>query len=137
MTKLRHKIPPKLQTVAYLAQANPVSGTKYTVLDTTKNVRIHNIAVDCTWTVQPNPLEVHLTIDGLSFKASFTNPVSATAYFLNLLSISWNSNDVTLSATSEIAERAFLLDARSIKIEIEITGGTVSQLRGQVRYSKW
>jgi len=60
-----YNVCPKEKADGTLTQANPISGTKYTVLSTTRRVRILNIAARVTWTVQPNPLEIHLTIDGV------------------------------------------------------------------------
>jgi len=123
------------QADASLSQANPVSGTKYTVLATTKNVRIISIEVDVTWSGQPTPLEIHVTVDGVVFTFTVTDPASATAYFAR-----FNEGAV---ATSQILEttqysswRSFLLEGRSVKVEAEITGGTVSSLDVLMRYVK-
>lgn len=123
---------PEHQADATLSQANPVSGTKYTVLDTTENVRIIWIRAKCTWTVQPTPLEVHITIDGESYSFYVSNPASAIWH--NAL---FDIGEEILSATIIPGYRAFFLEGRSIKVEVEITGGTVSNLSGQVRYAKW
>ena len=127
---------PKHQADAVISQANPVSGTKYTVLDTTKNVRIIGVYVNCTWTVQPTPLEVHITLDGVAWKFSFTNPVSATGYFIIDLDIGNNENGQTLR-TNGTSRSAFILEGRSVKVEVEITGGTVSNLFARMKYAKW
>jgi len=120
------------QADAILSQANPISGDKYTVLDTTKNVRIIGIQAVVTWTVQPTPLECHITIDGLSLTASQTDPVSGTGYHVEIVE-GGGTFRFTL-ATHE--NRAFLVEARSIKIEVETTGGTVSNLSARVKYAK-
>jgi len=65
---------------AYLSQNNPVSGTPYAVLAATAKVRILTIYVIITWTVQPNPLEVRITIDGRTVLHTQANPASATPY---------------------------------------------------------
>jgi len=58
---------PVRQADATLVQANPVSDTLYTVLDTTKNCRIRSIQVKIIWaTTQPTPLKITITIDGLT-----------------------------------------------------------------------
>lgn len=121
------------QADATLSQANPVSGTKYTVLDTTKNVRIIAISVSCTWTVQPTPLEIHITIDGVSYTAALTDPVSSTGY-----EVRWRADEAQpeLSDTIVSHQRAFLLEGRSVKVEAEITGGTVSNLGAIVKHAK-
>ena len=123
------------QTDAFLNQANPVSGTKYTVLDTVRNVRILSMGIMVTWTVQPTPLELHGTIDGITYKWSKTNPVSATWYF-PYVSPQLATNAQVLTNTLE-SEKAFYIDAKSVKIEAETTGGTSNPLQCRVRYAKY
>ena len=127
---------PALQADAVLAQANPVSGTKYTVLATTANVRIIGAMAKVTWTVQPNPLELHFTIDGLTVKHAQGNPVTATNYFIE----EWTDaaqNTQGMNTTNYAHYRAFSYECRSIKVEAETTGGTVSALDSRVKWSKW
>lgn len=116
-----------------LSQDDPVSGTKYTVLDTTVNARIGSIQVSVTWTVQPDPLEIHLTIDGQAYIADLTNPVTATNYFVRREAA---TSSFDLDAADLSGYRAFLVEGRSMKIEAEITGGTVSKLSARVKYAK-
>ena len=125
---------PKHQADAVLNQAAPVSGTKYVVLDTTKNARILSIMVQCTWTVQPDPLEVHVTIDSQNLTRGETNPVSTTYYYV---AIQGNIPLILITTAGTSHSRAFLLEGRSVKIEVEITGGTVSNLSATVKYAKW
>lgn len=129
---------PAMQADATLTQANPVSGTKYTVLDTKRNVRIIGIEVHVTWTVQPTPLEVHVTIDGLAYTFAVSNPVSTTKYYADL-SMADAITAQGLSTTDKVNSygRPFLLEGRSVKVEIETTGGTTSEIYGRVRYAKW
>jgi len=126
----------KHQADTVKTQANPVSGTKYTVLDTTNNVRIESIAVNVTWaTTQPTPLEIHLTIDGQSYTASQTDPVSATNYIVTKTSA---AAGFSMTTTDNVDTRAFLIEARSIKIETEITWATTqpTPLVVRVKYAK-
>jgi len=125
---------PEYQADAVLSQANPVSGTKYVVLATTKNARIMSIHIVCTWTVQPTPLEVHLTIDGLTITGGFVNPVSTTSYYARHSAL---AQSLYISTADPSAYMAFLMEGRSIKVEVEITGGTVSNLSARVKYAKW
>ena len=135
MKKTRYEYPvPEHQADATLNQANPVSGTKYEVLPETKNVRIIGISVECTWTVQPTPLEVHITIDGVPILCSKTDPASAIPHFAGLNA---TMSGGTLDDTTYDPRRTFLLEGRSVKIEVEITGGTVSNLSARVKYAKW
>jgi len=124
---------PVHQADATLTQA-PVSGIKYVVLDT-KNARIISIGVKCVWTVQPTPLEIHITIDGVAIIASKIDPVTNTEYLVN------DSHPLlaTLFLESPGSGRIlpFLIEGRSVKIEAEITGGTVSNLTARVKYAKW
>lgn len=122
------------QPDATLNQSNPASGTKYTVLDTKGHkVKIISIAVKCIWTVQPTPLEIHLTIDGQALVFSQTNPASAS-WYIAFIDPSLSANGFGTSV--ETARRAFLIEGRSVKVEAEITGGTVSNLSVRVKWAK-
>ena len=125
------------QADAVLSQASPVSGTKYTVLDTTSDVRIHSIMAMVTWTVQPTPLEVHLTIDGNALTFTLANPVTATPYYANLTPGAAATAQVLAIDSITTIARAFLLEGRSVKIEVETTGGTVSNLTCRVVYGRY
>ena len=129
----------ELQAAATLSQTNPVSATLYTVLDTTKNVRIISIASILTWaTTQPTPLDVVATVDGQSVVFSKTNPVSDTWYGAHLV----ESNDWTSELLGAISAytpyRAFLLEGRSVKVETRITWATTqpTPLICRVKYAK-
>jgi len=124
------------QADAVLSQANPVSGTKYTVLDTVKNARIIGIAVQVTWTVQPTPLEIHLTIDGQSFVFSKADPASATWYVCTFNFTTAETAQLLTTTVAEARRQAFLVEGKSIKVEAETTGGTTSNLSARVRYAK-
>lgn len=126
------------QNDAVLTQPNPASGTKYTILDTTKNVQIRSISVRVSWTVQPSPLEVWVTIDGQTIKHTFANPVTATYYLAEVLAEQLaTAQGLIDSATRDPSKtRDFLYEGRSIKVQAEITGGTVSALDGRVKYAK-
>lgn len=126
------------QVDAVLSQASPVSGTKYTVLATTKNVRIRSIVAQVTWSGQPNPLEVHLTIDGIPFTVTQTNPVSATPYALaqsvaaDFLAAAAGVFVTVYSAVNVPIQ----YEGKSVKVEVETTGGTVSLLECRVKYAR-
>jgi len=123
------------QTDASLSQANPISGTKYEVLATTRNVRIIGITASVTWTVQPTPLEIHITIDGQAYTFTVTDPVSATKYYARFLSSQTITTQPLVTTDVEVT-RSFLLEGRSVKVEAETTGGTVSNLSATVKYAK-
>jgi len=136
MKKSSHSIvPPTHQQDATLSQANPVSGTQYEVLATTANVRIIDILVSVTWTVQPTPLEVHITIDGRTLTLLVANPTTGTPYSPSFLNIA--NEQGGLSATLGLTTRPFFLEGRSVRITAETTGGTVSNLTCRVKYARW
>ncbi len=130
----------KGQADATLSQNNPVSATLYTVLDTTKNARIISITTNITWAVtQPTPLEVVVTIDGISTIFTVTNPVSATDYFASL-----KANAAASAQTLETTDRAatgrpLLLEGASIKVEVRITWAVTqpTPLTCRVKYAKF
>lgn len=127
------------QADATLSQANPVSGTKYEVLATTKNVRIITMSANIPWAVtQPTPLEVHVTIDGQIITFSKTNPVSAINYSAKIREDRAEGSQEldTLSAYGPF--RAFLLEGRSVKVESEITWSVTqpTPLVCRVKYAK-
>lgn len=123
------------QADATLNQANPVSGTKYTILNTVRNVRIYSVAVKVTWTVQPTPLEIHFTVDGQTWLTSIANPVSGTAYQPTKGTAAYTFTADFQMVTATISS-AYLTEGRSVKIEAETTGGTVQNLSGRVKYGR-
>ena len=129
-------VAPEHQADEFLNQANPVSGNKYTILDTTELVRIMGVAARVAWSGQPNPLQVHITIDGNDISHNKANPVNNTWYFAG-----WNSqgaeNDQGLSTADNTKVKAFAYEGRSVKVEAETTGGTVSALQSRLKWAKW
>jgi len=114
--------------------AAPSTGVKNPVLAATPNARIYDIVAITTWTVQPT-LEVWITIDGIEYRATFTNPVSNTPYYVVRSPIRTATADIfILTATQPI--HAFLIEGRSVSITVESTGGTVSNLKCHAQYGK-
>lgn len=129
------------QADATLSQVNPVSTTLYTVLDTTKNVRLLSIDAKITWaTTQPTPLEVVVTIDGVSIVFGVSNPVSAQDYHASLLPYVEAANEQLFATSGGISDmmRAFLLEGRSVKVQVRITWATTqpTPLICRVKYAK-
>ena len=124
----------KHQPDAVLSQTDPVSGTWYTVLDTTKNVRVILADARVTWTVQPTPLEIRITIDGEVIPWSQADPESLADYFT--VWIKQGYHDQLLAIATAPLSVAFLLEGRSVKVEARITGGTVSNLSARVKWAK-
>lgn len=135
-----HRIPPTLQTDAALSQANPTSGTNYEALATTKNVRVLSISASVTWTVQPTPLVITVTVDGVSYIFTQADPVSTTNYICWIPPYTAPANGWCIASTGVAYQdmvRDFLLDGKSVKVEAKITGGTVQNLSCRVKYAKW
>ena len=128
--------PPEYQADATLSQDNPVSGTKYVVLDTVKNVRIISIMIKVAWTGQPSPLQVWVTIDGQLLEFTKANPETDVGYttVANPLGVGW---ELLKYDGYYGRSRAFFLEGRSVKVEVETTGGTVSNLSARVKYAKY
>lgn len=129
------------QPDATIDQDNPVSGQKYEwedaegkPLGTQKNVRTIQILVNVTWTAQPSPLEIHITEDGQTRKAVIPDPVSEEVYEVCMGHSLTGDHYRFISPAS--VQRPVLTEARTIKIEAEITGGTVSNLSARVKYAK-
>ena len=139
---LKPTVPPEHQPDATIDVTDPVSGTKYewesppgTPLGTQKKVRLIDVILKVMWTVQPTPLEVHITIDGRSLIYVIGDPASDTYYSLDYMGA--GAEGGALSTTIRTSTRAFTLEGRSVKVEAEITGGTVSLLRARVKWAKW
>jgi len=130
---------PTQQDDAVLNQANPTSGTLYEVLPETPNCRIIGVAVRCTWTVQPTPLELHITIDGIVFTFSKTDPVSDQWTFPQAETFYDVPANAGLLNTSTAFQgyKTWLKEGRNIRVQAEITGGTVSNLSCRLRYARW
>jgi len=127
---------PEHQADATLDQANPVSGTQYEVLATTRNARIISVAVRCTWTVQPTPLQVHITIDGNTLSYSFTDPVT-NRWYIAIRRSEFAEDSGILAYLTTAQDMTFLVEGRSVRVTAETTGGTVSNLSARVKYAQW
>ena len=122
---------PELQSDAVLTQAAPVQNTWYTILDTTKNARIHSIAFIVADTDET--LELKITADDLT--STITKASTADTYYM-LTRYPHLANFYPASATHYTA--ALLFEARSVKIEIRKTSAAgVGTITGRVKYGKW
>lgn len=131
---------PAQQADAAISQANPVSTTLYEVLPTTKNVRIISIAANITWaTTQPTPLEVVVTIDGISFVFVQPNPVTATNYCAGLSGEKAENAQIFFAAAAADQYRAFMLEGRSVRVQARVTWATTqpTPLVCRVKYARW
>ncbi len=137
---IRHVIPPAQQADAVLSQANPVSTTLYTVLATTRNMRIQSIQAVITWAVtQPTPIEIVITIDGLTIIHQITNPVSANNY--EAIRTYYQTELLQLLTTGDTQQKmqAFLWEGRSIRVQARITWAVTqpTPLVSRVKYARW
>jgi hypothetical protein len=150
MKKSRYEYPvPEMQDDSVTIIANPVSGTKYgwragdtgsgAELGSQKNVRLIGIEAHLTWAVtQPTPLEIHVTIDGVVYTFTQVDPVSATEYIGQMrLHVAPANN--SLGAVGAWSNMAYLLEGRSVKVEVEITWATTqpTNLTLRVKWAKW
>lgn len=126
---------PTHQPQAIITQANPTSGTKYTVLDTTEYIRIISAYASPTWTVQPTPLEMWITIDGVTERFFKANPASGGTFCPELFP--GGTPHALVGSSTNSQRRSFLLEGREVKVEVEITGGTVSSLDSNIQWAKW
>lgn len=126
----------KIQADATLNQPTPTPGTPYTVLSATKDVRIYSISAVATWTVQPNPLEVHITIDGDTITHAFANPVTATNYVAYRSPHLADTAQLLLAqaAANDLTAPAFLYEGNLVEIAVEVTGGTTNPMAARVKY---
>ena len=127
---------PTQQPQAFLAQSNPVSGFRYEVLPLTKNVRVVHMAAQASWTVQPSPLELFMTVDGEIFRFFRNNPGNNTWYFPIYQAFASHENGI-LTTTGPYNERAFLIEGSEVEISLELTGGTATNIRSRVTWAKW
>jgi len=115
----------KYMADAVLSQAGAVQNTWYTVLDTTKKVRILSLMM--TVSVANEDLELKMTIDGETLNGAQANAVAGTSYYC--LKDAGSAN-ILLSATGFNMGRYAALDANSVKIEVRKTtangAGTLS-----------
>ena len=128
--------PPIMQDDLILNQANPGTGVIYPLLVLTGNVRIISIAMSCTWTVQPTPLECHITGD-VQITHPQGNPVSTRYYIPSIISQSAMAaggiSDSTVFDPS--INRPFLYESGAMAIGFEVTGGTVQNLDARIKWA--
>lgn len=126
------------QADASLTQASPGNGTYYTVLDTSLNVRIKEVAAHVHWTLQPDDLFVKITVDGQVLSFKFWNPVNTQNYMPYLTGVAGGGGYRDLLATSSLYSAAndFLLEGRSVKVEVAVTSGTVQSLDCVIVWAK-
>ena len=125
--------PPKFMEPARYDDA-PDLGVKNPVLPLSRNVRIYDIYSMVTWTGQPSPLEIWITLEGTIRKGEQIDPESATPYYVTRHPLGVSA---IFALTKTLPLHAFLVEGRLVKVEVEITGGTVSNLKCFVQWGQW
>jgi hypothetical protein len=130
----------KHQADATLSQANPVSTTLYTVLNTTRDVRLRSINANITWAVtQPTPLEIVVTIDGQTITYIGANPVSATEYEAKPNKQNSDTNQYLGVIVNDVqSPGGFLLEGKSVRVQVRVTWAVTQPtlLVCRVKYAK-
>jgi len=127
------------QADAAINQAGPVSTTLYDVLATAFNVRILSISVSVIWTVQPTPLEIVITIDGITIIHAVTNPISTTSYLCVPGKDVAPATQYLLAMTGVTPEElgpVILYEGRTVRVQARTTGGTVQNLIARVKWAR-
>lgn len=125
----------KQQADAVIAAVPPALGTPIPFTMIPYNVRLIGATIECTWTVQPDPLEIHVVVDGVTFTFKKNNPVSATRYGLTHMDLEYQESSQSLYAGLTTVQ-AFVLEGRHVAIGCEVTGGTVSRLDARLRWAR-
>lgn len=138
--KLVHSgaIPPKRQTNSMLDQVAPVQNTWYTVLDTTINVRLINLAINIQTTDED--LEVRLTYDNVTPEVC-AYPAGAGAGTNLFIHPSVSANSATIQhaiTTSFQYGRPYIGEYRSLKVEVRKTSANgAGNLRAGCVWAQW
>lgn len=114
------------QAPAVLNQAAPVQNTWYTLLDTTSNCRILEVVVNVEDANET--LEVKITIDGETIQADDLAATHSTDYYAYIYNSGVTRLDyvklIAYATEMPAAKNAFMIEGRSIKIEIRKTTAT-------------
>jgi hypothetical protein len=120
------------QADATLSQALPSQWAWYTILNTTLNARIISVQMMVADTAED--LQLKVTIDGNVIQVFQAAAVAGTSYVLTL---GYGGFFVLSSATDYTVYKAFLFEARSVKVEVQkLTANGTGTLSGTVIYAK-
>ena len=122
------------QPDAVLEQANPVIGTRYVVLPATPNVRLLGISTSLQWTTQPTHLQVYVTLCNKTIIFVKENPVDGKVYYAELQE-NKASYEQLLGSISRLPFRPFMLEDRSVLVDVVRLGGAASFLQCRVKYA--
>lgn len=123
------------QAPATLNQATPVQNTYYTILDTTKNARIYQIAINIEDVGET--LQVKVTIDGQTIESDAVSVAHSTIIYVHSYPDAINRTEkMTLkSAIGDFTARPFEFEGKSVKIEVKkTTANGAGNLTGIVSY---
>jgi len=124
-------IVPEHQADATKDQANPVQNTWYTVLDTTDYVRLIGVCLYVADTAET--LAVQITVDGQTVAGS--GAATADTWYEIYLD---RDGTLVISNNALFQYRAYILEGRSIKVEVRKTTATgAGNLKARVYYAAW
>lgn len=125
----------QLQAEAVLNQAGAVQNTWYTILDTTLNARIVRLNVACT--VANETVQVRLTVDGQTITSNDALTAGTTYNIVWVENAAAGTVNLTVTTTAATMSTSFLIEGRSIKIEIrKTTAAGASALLAKAIYGK-
>jgi len=127
------------QPDAAISQANPVSGTLYTVLDTTPDAIIELVSFNVTWSVtQPTNLRLIVTVDGVVQTYTTASPVSGTNYYPAASMAAESAQGNSTTQGSNTVGALPVMSGKSVKIEVAITWATTqpTPLVCRVKYAR-
>ena len=132
--KLPHKAIFEYQTPATIDQAAPVQNTWYTLLDTTKNCRVYSAG--CNIEDTNETLQMRFTVDGEVIPVTgLATAHSTSCEVKRTLNPIAQTEAMELTNTAQTFEKAFLIDGKSIKVELrKTTAAGVGNLTGIVTY---
>ena len=136
---IQNQVTFKQQLDAAIVQANPVSTTLYEVLPTTNNVKIISISAEIDWGItQPTPLEIVMTIDGITTIFSQTNPVTGTIYSPFRTVYDTEAGQLMNSDIDSALRTTFPIEGGTVRVQIRITWAVTqpTPLKCRVKYAK-
>jgi len=124
-----------IQPPIFLNQANPVSATRYLVLDTTPDVEIIGASVVVSWTTQPTFVFVYFTVDGVEFTFRYQDPAAGTLYYASRWDLAVPQT-VQVLELNQARQRNFLFRGHNVKVEAAVMGGVSTSLGCRLWWAK-
>lgn len=130
-------MPPEHQDPAFLAQAAPVNGTFYVVLDTTQNCHVMDICFEVRDTGED--LECEIVIDGKTYIIALSAVANTpyTAYIVKPGPVTAAVEEYGGSNTDFQAYRGgYLIEGRSVRVRIrKVTAAGAGNINARVMYN--